>query len=78
MKTVCFGESKFPWGGGGDRKFLDLGDGLHDAYLEVMSLEYMILSQLKTRINQNVNSSCQGSQEAFSRMVSGVESRWQG
>jgi hypothetical protein len=35
MGIVCFGESKFPWGGG-DRKFLDLGDGLHDVYLEVM------------------------------------------
>lgn len=33
-----FWESKFPCGRGG-RKFLELGDGLHDVYLEVIGFK---------------------------------------
>lgn len=41
-------ESKFPWGGG-DRRFLELGDGLYDVYLEVIGFRIYDSISAKTK-----------------------------
>lgn len=43
-----FWESKFPWGGG-DRKFLELGSGLHNVYLEVIGLRLYASISIKNK-----------------------------